>query len=71
MKTLIIYVDYWCPLCLRFVKYLERLDVFNKIQKEDIRNCLDQKVDLARGLNELASTQRKTYRLWFSFNFSN
>lgn len=56
MKPLVIYVDYWCPLCLRFAKYIKRLDVFNKIKQENIRNCLDQKVDLVRGLNELACT---------------
>ena len=27
--------------------------------KKNVRNCLDQKVDLARGLNELASTNGK------------
>ena len=42
MKTLIIYVDYWCPLCLRFAKYLEGKMYLIKF-KEDIRNCLDQK----------------------------
>jgi predicted DCC family thiol-disulfide oxidoreductase YuxK len=53
--VLTIYIDSWCPLCLRFGSLLKNLDVFGNIQQKDIRNYDGTLISKEKGLQQLAS----------------
>lgn len=38
MKSLIIFYDNWCPNCTKFVHTIEKLDWFNLLKIEQLRN---------------------------------
>ena len=55
MSSLSIYIDSWCPLCLRFGSLLKKLDVFGNIQQKDIRTYDGTLISKEKGLQQLTS----------------
>ena len=55
MSSLSIYIDSWCPMCVRFGAWLKRLDVFNRIKQEDIRHYEGELISKEKGLKVMAS----------------
>lgn len=55
MSSLSIYIDSWCPLCVRFGSLLKNLDVFGNIQQKDIRTYEGTLISKEKGLQQLAS----------------
>lgn len=60
MSSLSIYIDSWCPLCVRFGALLKRLDIFKSIEQADIRTYEGTVVSKEKGLRLLASVNRKS-----------
>ena len=56
--SLVIYIDKWCPLCVRFGTLLKRLDIFNNIRQSDIRLYEGHLVSKEKGLKVMASVNR-------------
>lgn len=55
MNSLIIYIDTWCPQCVRFGDLIKSIDILKVIQFSDIRNYEDVLVCKEKGLRHLAS----------------
>ena len=58
--SLTIYIDNWCPLCVRFGSLLKKLDVFGNIQQKDIRTYEDTLISKEKGLKVLASVNAQS-----------
>ncbi|MGC6428123.1 MAG: DCC1-like thiol-disulfide oxidoreductase family protein [Flavobacteriales bacterium] len=58
LSPLKIYVDYWCPMCLGFASFLQRIDIFNCIIQKDIRSYEGDLISKDKGLKLLASVNK-------------
>ncbi len=58
MNSFIIYIDSWCPICMRFGSWFKRLDIFNGICQADIRRYGGTAISKEKGLEQLASINR-------------
>ena len=58
MSLLFIYIDSWCPICVRFGGLLKRLDIFHKIEQADIRLYQGNLVCKEQALKVIASVNR-------------
>ena len=59
-KQLTIYIDGWCPNCQKFGALITKLDIFNNIKIENIReneNKFSKKLDIPYALKKMASTK--------------
>jgi len=60
MPSLTLYIDSWCPMCVRFAALLKRLDIFKSIEQADIRSYEGALVSKEKGLSLLASVSSKS-----------
>ena len=66
MSSFIIYIDSWCPMCVRFGSWLKRLDIFNGIRQADIRTYEGSAISKEKGLEQLASINRHS-RVFYGY----
>lgn len=67
MNSLTIYIDNWCPMCIRFGSLITYLDVLNKISKSDIRIYNDNLICKEKGLKQIASINEKN-RIFYGYD---
>ena len=67
MSSFIIYIDSWCPMCMRFGACLKYLDIFNGIHQADIRSYKGTIISKEKGLIELASINRQS-RVYYGYD---
>ena len=67
MNSLVIYIDYWCPMCIRFGSLITYLDVLNKISKSDIRMYTDDLICKEKGLKQIASINENN-RIFYGYD---
>ena len=67
MNSLIIYIDSWCPMCMRFGASLKCLDIFNAIRQADIRSYKGTVISKEKGLTQLASINRQS-RVFYGYD---
>ena len=67
MNSLTIYIDNWCPMCIRFGSLITCLDVLNKISKSDIRKYTDDLISKEKGLKQIASINEKN-RIFYGYD---
>jgi len=67
MSSLSIYIDSWCPLCVRFGSLLKNLDVFGNIQQKDIRTYEGTLISKEKGLKVLASVDVQS-RIFYGYD---
>ena len=67
MNSLTIYIDNWCPMCIRFGSLITYLDVLNKISKSDIRIYTDNLICKEKGLKQIASINEKN-RIFYGYD---
>ena len=67
MSSFVIYIDSWCPMCVRFGSWLKRLDIFNSICQADIRTYEGTAISKVKGLAQLASINRSS-RVFYGYD---
>ena len=67
MSSFIIYIDYWCPMCVRFGSWLKRLDIFDGVRQADIRTYQGSAISKEKGLEQIASINRH-FRVFYGFD---
>jgi predicted DCC family thiol-disulfide oxidoreductase YuxK len=67
-STLKVFIDGWCPMCIRFGKILVKLDILNRIKIEDIRTSDVPTMDFRiQGLKAIASIKNNG-KIYFGFD---
>ena len=67
MNSFIIYIDSWCPMCMRFGACLKCLDIFNAIRQADIRSYKGTVISKEKGLTQLASISKQS-RVFYGYD---
>jgi len=67
MSSLVVYIDSWCPMCMRFGSFLKRLDVFKNIHHSDIRTYKGTAISKEKGLQQIASTNKHS-RIFYGYD---
>lgn len=63
-----VFVDGWCPMCRKFGRILEKLDVLNRISLQDIRTAeVPNQEFRAKGLKAIASI-KDNEKIYFGFD---
>ena len=67
MNSFIIYIDCWCPMCVRFGSLVTYLDIFNNISKADLRNYDGDLICKAKSVKQIASVDENN-RVFYGYD---
>jgi Uncharacterized protein conserved in bacteria len=68
VNKLKIFIDTWCPNCVRFGKIVQKLDFFDCIELKSARNLVDQKNIEARKAIQTMIAIDKNNRVFYGFS---
>ena len=67
MNSFIIYIDSWCPMCVRFGSLITHLDILNNIIKADLRNYDGDLICKEKSVKQIASVDENN-RVFYGFD---